>query len=85
MSEIETVKEVSSIAQIVGERIRLTPAGNYQKGLCPFHHEKTPSFFVNDSLGFYKCFGCGEGGDVIDFIQKYDSLTFKEALEYLVK
>ncbi len=83
MSEIETVKEVSSIAQIVGERIRLTPAGNYQKGLCPFHHEKTPSFFVNDSLGFYKCFGCGEGGDVIDFIQKYDSLTFKEALEYL--
>jgi DNA primase len=51
--------------------------------LCPFHHEKSPSFFVNDNLGYYKCFGCGEHGDIFDFIQKYDNLDFKEALEYL--
>lgn len=84
-SEIEAVKEALSIAEIVGERIKLTPAGNYQKGLCPFHHEKSPSFFVNDTLGFYKCFGCGESGDVISFVQKYDSLTFREALEMLAQ
>lgn len=83
MSDIEQVKEAVSIAEVVGERIKLSNAGNYQKGLCPFHHEKSPSFFVNDALGFYKCFGCGESGDVIDFVQKYDSLTFKEALELL--
>ncbi|MDO5561552.1 MAG: DNA primase, partial [bacterium] len=75
----------TSIVQIIGERTTLSPAGNYQKGLCPFHHEKSPSFFVNDTLGFYKCFGCGEGGDVLDFLQKYDNLTFKEALEMLAE
>ncbi len=85
MSEIEAVKEAISIAEIIGERIKLTPAGNYQKGLCPFHHEKSPSFFVNDSLGFYKCFGCGESGDVISFLEKYESLTFREALEMLAQ
>ena len=84
-SEIEAVKEAVSIAEIIGERIKLSPAGNYQKGLCPFHHEKSPSFFVNDSLGFYKCFGCGETGDVLDFLQKYESLTFREALEMLAQ
>ncbi len=84
-SEVEAVKEAVSIAEIIGERIKLTPAGNYQKGLCPFHHEKSPSFFVNDALGFYKCFGCGETGDVIDFLQKYESLTFRETLEMLAQ
>ena len=85
MSEIQEVKDATSIAQIIGERITLAQAGSYQKGLCPFHHEKSPSFFVNDTLGFYKCFGCGEGGDVLDFLQKYDNLTFKEALEMLAE
>ncbi len=84
-TEIEAIKEAVSIAEIIGERIKLTPAGNYQKGLCPFHHEKSPSFFVNDALGFYKCFGCGETGDVLDFLQKYESLTFREALEMLAQ
>ena len=84
-TEIEAIKEAVSIAEIIGEKIKLTPAGNYQKGLCPFHHEKSPSFFVNDALGFYKCFGCGETGDVLDFLQKYESLTFREALEMLAQ
>lgn len=85
MSEIQEIKDRLSIVEIVGERVQLTPAGVYHKGLCPFHHEKSPSFFVNEALGFYKCFGCGESGDIFTFVQKYDGLTFREALETLAK
>ena len=53
------------------------------KGLCPFHDEKTPSFQVNPARGFYYCFGCGEGGDVISFVQKIDNLSFTETVERL--
>ena len=83
MSQIQTVKEATSIVEIIGERIALTQVGNRYKGLCPFHGEKTPSFMVTEELGMYKCFGCGEGGDVFTFLEKYDGMTFAEALEYL--
>jgi DNA primase len=60
------------------------PAGvGAMKGLCPFHDEKTPSFTVRESAGTYHCFGCGEGGDVVSFVQKVDHLTFTEAVERL--
>lgn len=85
MTDVQLIKDQLSIAEIIGESVTLTQAGNLYRGLCPFHHEKTPSFFVNDQLGYYKCFGCGEAGDVFDFLEKYDGLTFKEALETLAK
>lgn len=85
MSEIQEIKDRLSLSQVVGEVVKLTKAGAYWKGLCPFHHEKSPSFFVNDDLGYYKCFGCGEYGDIFTFRQKYEHLTFREALEDLAK
>ena len=80
MSEIQDIKERLVLSEIIGQRVKLTPAGAYMKGLCPFHHEKSPSFHVNDQLGFYNCFGCGEGGDAFSFLEKYEGMTFREAL-----
>jgi len=85
MSEIQDIKDRVVLSEIIGRHVKLTPAGTYLKGLCPFHHEKSPSFHVNDQLGFYKCFGCGEGGDVFNFLEKYEGMTFREALEYLAE
>ena len=82
--DVATVKERSSIEDIVREHVTLRPAGiGTLKGLCPFHDEKTPSFNVRPSLGTYHCFGCGEGGDVISFVQKTEHLTFTETIERL--
>jgi DNA primase len=82
--DIALVKERSSISDVVREHVTLRPAGpGSQKGLCPFHDEKTPSFTVREAVGAYHCFGCGEGGDVISFVQKVEHLTFAEAVERL--
>ncbi len=82
--DVQTVKERSSITDIVRDHVTLRPAGvGSMKGLCPFHDEKTPSFTVREAVGAYHCFGCGEGGDVISFVQKVDHLTFAEAVERL--
>ena len=82
--DVQAVKERSSITDIVREHVSLRPAGiGSMKGLCPFHDEKTPSFTVRETVGAYHCFGCGEGGDVISFVQKLDHLTFAEAVERL--
>lgn len=68
----------------MGEQVTLKPAGvGSMKGLCPFHDEKSPSFHVRPQVGRWHCFGCGEGGDVISFVQKMDGLGFTEAVEYL--
>lgn len=83
MSQIQTVKDANEIVEILGERLDLHKAGGHFRGLCPFHSEKSPSFFVNQSMQRYKCFGCGESGDVITFLEKYEGMTFVEALEYL--
>ncbi|GAB3702376.1 DNA primase [Mariniluteicoccus flavus] len=72
------------IEDVVGSVVALRNAGGgSMKGLCPFHDEKTPSFQVTPSKGFFYCFGCGEGGDVISFLQKHDNLSFVEAVENL--
>ena len=78
------VKDRLDITEIVGDQVTLRPAGPGRfKGLCPFHDEKTPSFNVNASLGFFHCFGCGESGDAIAFVRKTDALSFAEAVERL--
>ena len=82
--DIATVRERSRIEDVVGGYVALRNAGGGSlKGLCPFHDEKTPSFQVTPSRGFYYCFGCGEGGDVITFLQRQQNLSFVEAIEVL--
>jgi DNA primase len=82
--DIARVRELSPIADVVGEHVTLRNAGGGSlKGLCPFHDEKSPSFHVTPQRGFYHCFGCGEGGDVLNFVMKVDHLSFAEAVERL--
>jgi DNA primase len=82
--DIATVREKARIDDVIGQYVTLRNAGGgSQKGLCPFHDEKSPSFNVNPARGFFHCFGCGEGGDVITFLIKIDGLSFAEAVERL--
>ena len=82
--DIEAVRERARLEDVVGEHVTLKNAGvGSLKGLCPFHDERTPSFHVRPQLGYWHCFGCGEGGDVITFIEKINHLGFAEAVEYL--
>ena len=82
--DIEAVRNAVKIDEIIGEHVALRPAGiGSLKGLCPFHDERTPSFNVRPHLGMFHCFGCGESGDVISFVQKIDHLPFTEAVEML--
>ena len=82
--DVAQVKERSSIEDVVREHVTLRAAGpGSLKGLCPFHDEKSPSFNIRPVVGAWHCFGCGEGGDVISFVQKVEHLTFAEAVERL--
>ncbi len=84
--DIALVRDRSPIADVVGEHLQLRSAGGGSlKGLCPFHDEKTPSFQVTPSRGLFFCFGCGEGGDVIRFVEKVDHLSFVESVERLAQ
>jgi len=83
--QVEQVKSKIDIVEIIGERVILKKAGRHFKGLCPFHSEKSPSFIVSPERQSFKCFGCQEGGDVISFLEKYDGMSFLEALESLAK
>ena len=80
---VEEVKGRSDIVSTLSGYINLQPSGTNYKGLCPFHGEKTPSFYVNTSKQIYKCFGCGEGGDVINFVMKIENLEFMDAVKVL--
>jgi DNA primase len=83
-SDIDEVRSRTNIADIVGDFVTLRTAGvGSMKGLCPFHEERSPSFHVRPQVGFYHCFGCGEGGDVFTFLQRMDHVTFQEAVERL--
>jgi DNA primase len=77
------VKNKLSVVDVVGESVQLKKAGTTYKGLCPFHGEKTPSFTVTPGRDSWKCFGCGEGGDIFSFVMKRDALSFPEALKVL--
>lgn len=81
-SDIDEVRSRTNIADIVGDYVNLKSAGGgSMKGLCPFHEERSPSFHVRPQVGFYHCFGCGEGGDVFTFLMKMDHVSFAEAVE----
>jgi len=80
---IQTLKQRLNIVDVVRRYVSLRPGGGRQMGLCPFHQEKTPSFSVNETEGFFYCFGCQAGGDVLDFYQRINGLDFKDALEQL--
>ncbi len=82
--DIALVRERSRIDDVVSAHVTLQSAGGgSMKGLCPFHDEKSPSFHITPSRGFYHCFGCQEGGDVITFVQKIEGVSFAEAVERL--
>ena len=85
MDFVEQLKSSVDIVKVVGEYVRLRRVGATGRymGLCPFHQEKTPSFNVNQTRQFYKCFGCGAGGDVLKFVMEVDGLTFPETLKLL--
>ncbi|MBI1273260.1 MAG: DNA primase [Alphaproteobacteria bacterium] len=82
-SFFEELRARVPVSEVVGKRVKLSRAGREYKGLCPFHNEKTPSFYVNDDKQFYHCFGCGAHGNVITFLMQNDKLSFVEAVEQL--
>lgn len=83
--EVEELKSKADIQDIISSYVNLKKTGKNYSGLCPFHKEKTPSFSVDTVKQLYHCFGCGEGGDIISFIQKTENLDFKETVEFLAK
>ena len=85
MSQIQEIKDRLDIVEIIGEKIQLQRSGKNFRALCPFHSERTPSFFVSPELQTFKCFGCGKQGDIFTFLEEYERLTFRETLEVLAK
>ena len=87
MDFVEQLKSSIDIVKVVGEYVRLRRVGATGRylGLCPFHQEKTPSFNVNQGRQFFKCFGCGAGGDALKFVMDIEGMTFPEALKYLAE
>src|SRR5881398_896660 len=82
---IERVKDAVDMVALVGARTDLRRAGRQWMGRCPFHDERTASFSVNAENKLYHCFGCGESGDAIDFVEATEGLDFAEAVEYLAE
>lgn len=81
----ELVKSKADIVEVVSSYLEIKKSGSNYKGLCPFHNEKGASFMVNQNLQIYKCFGCGEAGDVINFVEKIEGVSFKDALKILAE
>jgi DNA primase len=84
-SVIKEIKERLSIVSLVETYVSLKRSGKNYVGLCPFHEDKNPSFYVNEEKGMFHCFGCGAGGDIFGFVMRYNNLTFPEALSELAK
>jgi DNA primase len=82
---LEEIRNRCDIVNIISEYVHLKPAGKGFRGLCPFHEEKTPSFIVSPEKQLFHCFGCGEGGNVYNFIMKYEKVSFFEAVKMLAK
>ncbi|UCE66317.1 MAG: DNA primase [Candidatus Zixiibacteriota bacterium] len=82
---VQRIKNESDIISVVSEFVNLRKSGKDFKGLCPFHQEKTPSFFVIPAKQFYHCFGCGKGGNVINFIMDHERLEYPDALRFLAQ
>jgi DNA primase len=82
---IDDLKAQADIVQVIQDVVPLKQAGSTFKGLCPFHQEKTPSFHVNREKGFFHCFGCSTGGDVLKFVELHEKLSFPEAVQSLAQ
>ncbi len=85
MSPVEQIKDRLSVAEVLGSYIELVPAGANFKAKCPFHNEKTPSFFISPERGTYYCFGCNAKGDIFTFVEQFEGLDFKGALKTLAE
>src|SRR3990167_8052179 len=83
MDEVDEIKRRIDIVDLISSYLTLKKAGSDYKALCPFHQEKTPSFMVSPEKQIFKCFGCGAGGSVFDFVMQMEHLEFREALEML--
>ncbi|MGN0843804.1 MAG: DNA primase [Kiritimatiellia bacterium] len=84
-SIIDEVRQRTDIVEVIGRSVRLKRSSGGWVGLCPFHHEKTPSFHVNESRQTFKCFGCGKGGDVFRFLMENEGMTFVDAVRFLAE
>ncbi|MBN1875498.1 MAG: DNA primase, partial [Anaerolineae bacterium] len=85
MGVVDEVKDRLDIVDVIGKSVHLQKSGRSFKGLCPFHTEKTPSFFVFPDSQHWHCFGCGKGGDIFNFVMEYEGLDFRTALEELAR
>src|SRR5262245_28922364 len=84
-SFLDDLKSQTNIVSLIGDVVPLKKTGATWKGLCPFHQERTPSFNVNGDKGFFKCFGCGAGGDAVKFVELHQKVSFPEAVRYLAQ
>lgn len=84
-SQVQQVKQRTDIVEIIGEKLQLSRAGRSFRALCPFHSEKSPSFYVSPEMQVFRCFGCGAKGDAFSFLEQYDRMTFPESLRYLAE
>ena len=82
---VDRILDTAQIADVVGDFVTLKKRGANYTACCPFHNEKTPSFYVSPSKGIYKCFGCGKSGTAVGFVMEHESLSYVEALKYLAK
>ena len=82
---IQRIMDAARIEEVIGDFVSLKKRGANHIGCCPFHTEKTPSFYVSPSKGIFKCFGCGEAGDVVSFLKKHEHFTYPEALRWLAR
>ncbi len=80
---MQELRDRLTLSEVVGRHVKITRAGREFKACCPFHHEKSPSFYINDDKQFYHCFGCQAHGDVVEFTMRHNNLTFIEAVESL--
>ena len=82
---VEKILDETKIEEVVGDFVTLKRRGANLIACCPFHNEKTPSFYVSPSKGIFKCFGCGKSGTAVKFIEEHEHLTYPEALRYLAR
>lgn len=84
-NQVDEIKQKLNIVDVINRYVPLKKRGRHHIACCPFHGEKTPSFTVSEELQIYKCFGCGKAGDIFSFLEEYEKITFREALEELAK